>query len=95
MREQARIVTSKLRRGGELTFAQLVADAEHNLVVVGRFLAILELFKEAAIAFEQDEHLRQLTVRWVAAPDARILVSDEYDAEPGSGGEGASDDAAS
>ncbi|TJZ97612.1 segregation/condensation protein A [Dermacoccus nishinomiyaensis] len=95
VREQARIVTSKLRRGGELTFAQLVADAEHNLVVVGRFLAILELFKEAAIAFEQAEHLRPLTVRWVAAPDARILVSDEYDAEPGSGGEGASDDAAS
>lgn len=95
VREQAHIVTRKLRRGGELTFAQLVADAEHNLVVVGRFLAILELFKEAAVAFEQDEHLRQLTVRWVAAPDARILVSDEYDAEPGSGGVGASDDAAS
>lgn len=79
VREQASIVTTKLRRGGELTFADLVADADHDLVVVGRFLAVLELFKESAVAFEQAGHLEPLTVRWVAAPDARILVSDEFD----------------
>ena len=82
VREQATIVTSKLRRSEQLTFAQLVADADYTLVVVARFLAVLELFKESAVTFEQEAHLEPLSVRWSAAPDARIVVSDELDGEP-------------
>lgn len=79
VKEQAQIVGGKLRALGVATFADLVADAEHPLVVVGRFLALLELFKEGAITFEQEEHLGPLTVRWSAAPDATVEVSDEFD----------------
>lgn len=82
VREQATIVTSKLRRSEQLTFAQLVADADNTLVVVARFLAVLELFKESAVTFEQEAHLEPLSVRWSADPDARIVVSDEFDGEP-------------
>ena len=32
---------------------RLVADADETLVIVARFLALLELFQEGAIAFEQ------------------------------------------
>lgn len=86
VREQARIVTSKLRRGKEVTFVELVEDAENTLVVVARFLALLELFKEAAVSFEQERHLAPLTVRWTAAEGARILVSDEFDGSVGENG---------
>lgn len=86
VREQAAVVTAKLRRGGELNFAELAADAPNTLVVVARFLAVLELFKESAVTLHQPEHLAPLRVRWTAADDARILVSDEFDAD--TGGEG-------
>jgi segregation and condensation protein A len=57
----------------------LVADADSTLVIVARFLALLELFREAAIAFEQAEALGELTVRWTGTDDGAIEVSDEFD----------------
>ena len=39
------------------TFRDLVADADETIVIVARFLALLELFKEGAIAFDQPEAL--------------------------------------
>ncbi len=68
IREQAAHVVSALRtRAGEpLTFRQLIAGVEQRGVVVARFLAILELYRAAAIAFEQLEPLGELTVRWTA-----------------------------
>lgn len=89
VREQATIVTAKLRRQGRTGFADLVADADNTLVVVARFLAVLELFKESAVTFEQAEHLAPLTIEWVAADDARIFVSDEFDGRPIAGDNGA------
>jgi segregation and condensation protein A len=56
-----------------------VADADSTLVIVARFLALLELFRESAIAFEQAEALGELTVRWTGAVDGAIEVSDEFD----------------
>jgi segregation and condensation protein A len=35
-------------------------------VFVARFLAILELYRQSAVAFEQIEPLGELTVRWSA-----------------------------
>lgn len=81
VREEAGIVAAKLRRSERLTFVELTADAENTLVVVARFLAVLELFKEAAVTFEQDAHLQPLTVRWSAAANATVIVSDEFDGE--------------
>ena len=61
------------------SFRALVADADSTLVIVARFLALLELFREAAIAFEQAEALGELTVRWTGTDDGDIDVSDEFD----------------
>jgi segregation and condensation protein A len=66
IREQAAHVVALLRRGEPMTFRQLVAGVEVKGVVVARFLAILELFRGASIAFEQLEPLGELTVRWTA-----------------------------
>lgn len=64
IREQAAIVVAWLRRGLPVTFRELVAGERERGVVVARFLAILELFRLAAVTFDQAEPLGELTVRW-------------------------------
>ncbi|MFE9425832.1 segregation and condensation protein A [Kitasatospora sp. NPDC006697] len=85
VREQAQLVADFLAgHGGAASFAELVADADGQLVVVARFLALLELYRERALAFEQPEPLGSLQVRWVAEADrAAIEVTDEFDRPPG------------
>jgi segregation and condensation protein A len=79
VREQAGIIGDRLRREKVCSFRSLVSDADSTLVIVARFLALLELFREAAIAFDQVEALEELTVRWTGADDGTIEVSDEFD----------------
>jgi segregation and condensation protein A len=77
VREQATIIVGRLQREGALSFRELVADADHVNVVVARFLALLELFREAAVAFEQARSLGELTIRWTGSGD--VDVSGEFD----------------
>jgi len=66
IREQAAHVVAVLRAGEPVTFRQLVAGVEQKGVVIARFIAILELYRGAAISFEQLEPLGELTLRWSA-----------------------------
>ncbi len=66
IREQAAHVVALLRQGEPLTFRQLIAGAEVKGVIVARFLALLELYRNSAVGFEQLEPLGELTVRWTA-----------------------------
>lgn len=66
IREQAAHVVAMLRRGEPMTFRQLIAGADEKGVVIARFLAVLELYRGAAVAFEQLEPLGELTIRWTA-----------------------------
>jgi segregation and condensation protein A len=79
VREQAGILGARLRAERVCSFRALVADADSTLVIVARFLALLELCREAAIAFEQAEALGELTVRWTGDDEGEIEVSDEFD----------------
>ncbi len=67
IREQAAHVVTVLRRGGSVNFRELIADAHTPGVIVARFLAVLELYRHAAITFVQDEPLGDLTLTWAAA----------------------------
>ena len=78
VREQAGVIGARLRRDRVASFRSLVADADSTLVVVARFLALLELFRESAVGFEQAEALGELTVRWTG-PDEAGAVTDEFD----------------
>jgi len=78
VREQAALIISRLERDGATSFRSLVHDADHVNVVVARFLALLELFRESAVSFEQMRPLGELTVRWTGQNPA-IEVSDEFD----------------
>ena len=82
VREQAGILGTRLRRDRVVSFRGLVADADSTLVVVARFLALLELFRDAAVAFEQAEALGELTVRWTGPEEGDIEVDDEFDEPP-------------
>ena len=66
IREQAAHVVAMLRRGDAVTFRELIAGIGQPGVVVARFLAVLELYRHAAIGFEQLEPLGELTLRWAA-----------------------------
>ncbi|WP_413449985.1 segregation and condensation protein A [Georgenia sp. 1P01AC] len=81
VREQAALIVDRLRRQRTATFRALTADAESTAVVVSRFLALLELFREGAIAFDQAQPLGELTVRWSGSEEGDVAVADDYDAE--------------
>ncbi|TDN41958.1 condensin subunit ScpA [Curtobacterium flaccumfaciens] len=68
IREQAAIVVSILRTRADedVSFRELVAGVSETGIVVARFLAILELYRNASISFEQLEPLGELTLRWTA-----------------------------
>ena len=77
--EQASKIVEQLRRTGRMTFRGLTADAENTLVVIARFLALLELYKEGVIRFEQMISLGELQITWVGTAQGEVRVSDEFD----------------
>ena len=63
-----------------LTFRALTGDSPNLVTTVARFLALLELFREGAVSFEQLTPLGELTIRWTGADDGELDISDEFDA---------------
>jgi segregation and condensation protein A len=79
VREQAHLVVDRLRRERTTTFRSLTADAD-LMTTVARFLALLELFREGVVAFEQASPLGDLHLRWTGGEDdVDIDVGDEFD----------------
>ncbi|MFD8914564.1 segregation and condensation protein A [Streptomyces sp. NPDC059575] len=84
VQEQAGIVVARLRELGETDFRALVADTDDTLTVVARFLALLELYREKAVALEQEAALGALLVRWTGGDGQDVpTVTDEFDRPPG------------
>lgn len=81
VKEQAALMVGELRSRGGATFRSLVAHAESTLVVVARFLALLELFREGVVVFEQAAGLAELHIRWTGA-DTDVDVSTFDEDEP-------------
>jgi segregation and condensation protein A len=79
---EALVVVSSLRRHRTMTFRGLVSDAANTLVVVARFLALLELYKEGSVRFEQIMALGELQITWTGASEGDVTVSDEFDRAP-------------
>ncbi|MFC7261863.1 segregation and condensation protein A [Streptomyces lutosisoli] len=83
VQEQAGIVVARLRELGEASFRALVEDTDDTLTVVARFLALLELYREKAVALDQEEALGDLMVRWTGGDgDEQPTVTDEFDRPP-------------
>jgi segregation and condensation protein A len=71
-----------LRRSRSSTFRALTADCEGTLVVVARFLALLELYREGVVQFDQVSPLGELHIRWTGSDQGEVGVTDEFDVEP-------------
>lgn len=82
VRDQAAGIVDRLRRTRVTTFRFLAADSPDPLTTVARFLALLELFREGVVTFEQAGPLAELSIRWTGSDEGEIAVLDEYDQEP-------------
>lgn len=81
VREQAAIIVGRIRSAHTITFRRLVADCDNSLLVVARFLALLELYREAAVTFDQASPLGDLTIRWTGEESEDYTITDEFDAD--------------
>lgn len=106
VRDEAQTMVSRLGRteGRTLPFRRLIDDAPSSMVVVVRFLALLELYRDAAVSFEQAAALSELTIRLTDRADGTNFDAfDEFgtggpaagDAEPGAAQPGATESNAS
>ena len=77
--EESKIVVEALRKGRTLSFRSLIAEADSTLVVVARFLALLDLYRQGALRFEQVVALGDLQISWVGSDEGEILASTEFD----------------
>jgi segregation and condensation protein A len=78
VREQAGIIVERLRRVGSTTFRSLISGVEVP-VIVARFLAILELFRESQVTLEQESPLADLYIRWIGSEQGEVQVTAEFD----------------
>ncbi len=83
VREHTAILRERLRLAGSATFRSLVSDCTTTLEVVARFLGLLDLYRDGAVAFDQAAALTELRVRWTGAADAtaepEISQPEEYE----------------
>lgn len=80
VREQAALVSATLQREGVMTFRAICRDTKEIGVIIARFLALLELFRESLVAFDQMQSLSELTVRWTGG-DHQVDVTTDFDEE--------------
>jgi segregation and condensation protein A len=82
IREHAAVLRERLLRAGTATFRGLCGDCRTTLEVVARFLALLELYREGMVAFDQVRALGELSVRWTGGDAPVALETDEYAGTP-------------
>lgn len=81
VREHAAVLRLQLAEHGSASFADLVTDCGHTLEVVARFLALLELYREASVSFEQEDPLGALRVRWSGGSLDEVRAMSEHAAQ--------------
>jgi segregation and condensation protein A len=77
--EESKLVVEALRKGRTVSFRSLVSEADSTLVVVARFLALLDLYRQGALRFEQVVALGELQISWVGSDEGEVLASSEFD----------------
>ncbi|MGH3204091.1 MAG: segregation and condensation protein A [Streptosporangiaceae bacterium] len=76
VKDQARILAAMLAELGRASFRQLTANAQGSYEVVASFLALLELYREDAVSFEQVTALGELYVTWTGHQNAADSVNE-------------------
>jgi segregation and condensation protein A len=79
VREQAGIIAGRLRSLGRATFRQLTSDCAGTYEVVARFLALLDLYRDGNVSFEQLVPLGDLYVTWAGRETGPLIEAGEED----------------
>lgn len=77
--EESKGVVESLRKSRTLSFRSLIADAGSTLVVVARFLSLLDLYRQGVLRFDQVAALGDLQISWIGSEIGEIEISDEFD----------------
>jgi len=77
--EESRVVVEALRRSKSLSFRNLVSDAENTMVIMARFLALLDLYRQGVLRFDQVIALGELQISWTGSESGEVEVTDEFD----------------
>jgi segregation and condensation protein A len=79
--EQAKQLMALLEKRGIgqwASFSDLVTDCTASIEIVGRFLALLELYRSRTVAFDQSEPLGVLQVSWTGEQPPSDELRDQY-----------------
>ena len=77
--EESRMVVEALRHSKTLSFRNLISDADSTLVVVARFLALLDLYRQEVLRFDQVIALGELQISWTGSLEGEVEITDEFD----------------
>ena len=77
--EESKRVVEALRAGRTLSFRNLISDADSTLVVVARFLALLDLYRQGVLRFDQVMALGELQISWTGSDSGEIEATNEFD----------------
>ena len=77
--EESKRVVEALRHSKSLSFRNLISDADSTPVVVARFLALLDLYRQGVLRFEQVIALGELHIRWTGSLEGEVEITDEFD----------------
>ena len=77
--EESKRVVEALRAGRTISFRHLISDADSTLVVVARFLALLDLYRQGVLRFDQVVALGELQISWTGSDSGEVEVTDEFD----------------
>ena len=77
--EQSKLVVEALRHSKTMSFRSLCHDAESTMVVVARFLALLDLYRQGNLRFNQVIALGELQISWTGSDEGDVEITDEFD----------------
>ena len=77
--EESKMVVEALRHSKSLSFRSLIGDADSTLVVVARFLALLDLYRQGVLRFDQVIALGELQISWTGSLEGEVEITDEFD----------------
>ena len=77
--EQSKLVVEALRHSKTMSFRSLCHDADSTMVVVARFLALLDLDRQGNLRFNQVIALGELQISWTGSEEGEVEITDEFD----------------
>jgi segregation and condensation protein A len=77
--EQSKLVVEALRHSKTMSFRSLCHDADSTMVVVARFLALLDLYRQGNLRFNQVMALGELQISWTGSDEGDVEITDEFD----------------